>query len=392
VLYQIPNSDIVFAADPLQKARGEDALVAFTWAQYMLHDRARPEWIAYFPMAKAAIKALDATGSWVANHTGATLTRWVIAGASKRGATTWLAGAVADPRVIGIVPIVFDVLNFREGVQHMYRTLGGWTFAFTDYRDMNITLYLNDGSDNMDVLALQVDPLAYAENLTMSKLVVDSTGDEFFQPQDDDFWWGRLPGESLRMMVDNAEHSMATGALYLITGTQVWFKALLDGTPRPSFSWDRAPDGSAITVTVTGPQQPVAVVNRMTTTLDGVRRDFRLVSGDTPANPCKYIPVPVFGSACLRPIIWTGNTIGPVSVDPARNTSVYVATQDAPAVGWRAFLVEVYFNSTIPGLLFQLTTQVREGEDCARLARTARGAHVGAQAVRALSPRRGVWG
>ena len=183
VLYQIPNADVVFAADPLQKARGEDALVAFTWAQYMLHDRARPEWVSYFPMAKAAIKAIDATTAWVQNATGNTLARWVTAGASKRGATTWFTGAVGDPRIIGIVPIVFDVLNFKEGVQHMYRTLGNWTFAFTDYRDMNVTKYLNDGTDNMDVLALQVDPLSYAENLTMSKLVVDATGDEFFQPQ-----------------------------------------------------------------------------------------------------------------------------------------------------------------------------------------------------------------
>ena len=161
------------------------------------------------------------------------------------------------------------------------------------------------------------------------------------------------------MMVDNAEHTMATGALYLITGASVWYKALLDGTPRPSFTWDRAPDGSQITVTVTGPLQPVAVVNRMATTLDGYRRDFRLVAGDTPANPCKFIPVPVFGSACLRPIIWIGNTIGPTVVDPARGTSVYVATQDPPLTGWRGYLVELYFNSTIPGLLFQLTTQVR---------------------------------
>lgn len=312
---------------------------------------------SYFPMAKAAIKAMDATTSYIKNTTGATLSRWVTAGASKRGATTWMTGAVGDPRIIGIVPIVFDVLNFRQGVQHMWRTLGNWTFAFTDYRDMNVTLYLNDGSDNLDVLAAQIDPLAYKENLTMSKLVVDATGDEFFQPQDDDFWWGQLPGENLRMMVDNAEHSMATGALYLITGAEVWMKALLDGTPRPSFTWDRAPDGSAITVTVTG-QQPVAVVNRMATTLDGYRRDFRLVAGDTPANPCKYIPVPVFGSACLRPIIWIGNTIGPESFNPSTNVSVWVATQDVPAVGWRGFLVELYFNSTIPGLMFQLTTQI----------------------------------
>jgi hypothetical protein len=40
----------------------------------------------------------------------------------------------------------------------------------------DITKYLNDGSDNIDVLALQVDPLAYKENLTMPKLVVDATG------------------------------------------------------------------------------------------------------------------------------------------------------------------------------------------------------------------------
>jgi PhoPQ-activated pathogenicity-related protein len=155
------------------------------------------------------------------------------------------------------VPIVFDVLNFKEGVQHMWRTLGNWTFAFTDYRDMNVTLHLNDGTDNLDVLAAQVDPLVYKENLTMAKLVVDATGDEFFQPQDDAFWWGQLPGESLRMMVDNAEHSMATGALYLLTGAETWLKALLEGSPRPSFTWSLNAEDGSITVQVNGPLQPV---------------------------------------------------------------------------------------------------------------------------------------
>ncbi len=156
-------------------------------------------------------------------------------------------------------------------------------------------------------------------------------------------------------MVDNAEHSMATGALYLVTAAEAWFKMLLDGTPRPVFTWKIAADTGAITITVTG-QQPVAVVNRMATTLDGYRRDFRLVTGDTPANPCKYIPVPVFGKACLRPLIWIGETIGATSL--VGNVSTYVATQDVPALGWRAWLVELYFNSTTPGLLQQYTTQV----------------------------------
>jgi hypothetical protein len=160
------------------------------------------------------------------------------------------------------------------------------------------------------------------------------------------------------MMVDNAEHSMATGALYLITGAECWVKALLDGTPRPTFSWTKDAGTGALTITTTG-VQPVRVVNRMTTTLDGYRRDFRLVSGDTPANPCKYIPVPVFGKACLRPMLWLGQDVGAVSLSNATGTvtGTYVLTQDPPQIGWRAWLGELYYNSTIPGIYFQLTTQ-----------------------------------
>lgn len=357
-LFQIPQQPVVFSADPLQKGRSEDALIAYTWEQFMINYQSVPERIAYFPMAKAGIKAIDATSAFLAQRFGGPpVNRWVTAGASKRGATTWLTGAVGDPRIVGIVPVVFDVLNFKEGVQHMYQTLGNWTFAFTDYRDNNVTSHLNDGTNFMDILAAQIDPLAYKENLTMSKLVVDATGDEFFQPQDDSFWWGQLPGESLRMMVDNAEHSMATGALYLITGAETWLKALLEGSPRPSFTWSLNAEDGSITAQVNGPLQPVLAVDRSTTTLDGYRRDFRLVAGDTPINPCPYIKVPLFGSACLRPIIWIGNSIGAVTpFDGASST--YVAHVDPPAAGWRAHLIEFYFNSTIPGLYFQLTTQV----------------------------------
>ena len=51
-------------------------------------------------------------------------THHIVSGASKRGYSTWHVAAV-DPRVIAMVPIVMDELNFAENVQHHYRSLGG---------------------------------------------------------------------------------------------------------------------------------------------------------------------------------------------------------------------------------------------------------------------------
>ena len=67
-------------------------------------------------------------------------TQFIVAGASKRGWTTWTVGAV-DPRVMGIVPVVMDELNFVENIKHHYRSYGGWSFAFDDFWTLNITLF-----------------------------------------------------------------------------------------------------------------------------------------------------------------------------------------------------------------------------------------------------------
>jgi hypothetical protein len=36
------------------------------------------------------------------------------------------------------------------------------------------------------------------------------------QPDDDQYWWGQLQGETYRLMVANAEHSFATGACAVV--------------------------------------------------------------------------------------------------------------------------------------------------------------------------------
>ena len=72
------------------------------------------------------------------------MSKWVIAGASKRGWTTWTVGAVdqalASPRVIGIIPVVMDLFQMQASLHHHYRSLGGWTFAFEPYYEAPVNL------------------------------------------------------------------------------------------------------------------------------------------------------------------------------------------------------------------------------------------------------------
>lgn len=110
------------------QGRTEDALVAWTWKLYMTGEYP-PEIVAYFPMVKATVRALDTIEDFAKKQFGYDVTSHLVAGASKRGWDTWLTGAV-DSRITAIAPIVMDMLNFTQNVMHMYEAYGGWTFAF----------------------------------------------------------------------------------------------------------------------------------------------------------------------------------------------------------------------------------------------------------------------
>ena len=123
--------------------------------------------------------------------------QFIVGGASKRGFTTWAVAAV-DPRVMGIVPIVMDELNFVKNMHHHFRAYGGWSFALDDFFKMNITgeaiqvlkqnliwyllMIFSDMLDDPKFQQMQdmVDVYTYREKLLMPKLVISATGDEFF--------------------------------------------------------------------------------------------------------------------------------------------------------------------------------------------------------------------
>jgi len=59
VIYQVPNCPVVYANDPAKRHRSEDGLVAFGWYNY-LNNTTMPEWLPFFPMAKAGFQCMKA--------------------------------------------------------------------------------------------------------------------------------------------------------------------------------------------------------------------------------------------------------------------------------------------------------------------------------------------
>jgi len=243
-----------------------------------------------------------------------------VAGGSKRGWTTWTVAAV-DKRVIGIAPAVIDVLNFIPSLENHINAYGFWAPSVSDYVDMKITDRLH--TPEMKALLDVVDPYTYRDRLTMPKYVCNSAGDQFFPADSWRFYWEGLKDEKFLCYFPNTDHGLNADAYFRIAG---FYHALMAGTPRPKFAWDRNADGS---FTVRCETKPTAV--RLWKAVNPDARDFRL---ETLGK--KYEAVEL-----------------PLSAD-----GVYTTDVTAPEKGWTAFFLEMEFpNGDFP-FPFVFTTGV----------------------------------
>jgi len=344
VLFQIPNEHITFAADPIQKSRTEDAIIAYTW-DHFLNDPSQPEWLVRFPMVKASIRAMDATAEFVAKELpqlGCQLDYFAVSGASKRGWTTWLVGAVDPKRVMAIAPIVLDAINFVAVEHHEYRSYGGWSYALQDYIDMHLTTRFDD--PNMILLQQNEDPYFFFDRLTMPKMVVNAVADEFQQPDDTNYWWADLPEPKHFMMIPNAEHSLITGIFQAVPAIGSWIQNLLLEEQIPKFSWTISPTDGEIVATI---ENSNAVHSAYVwwayscgiNNFDGVyRRDFRIAHLD---NPCSCGALVDGYCGAFRSVYWSKQELNYTLVKTKRT---YTAKFDAPTDGrWVAFLIDFKF-------------------------------------------------
>lgn len=343
VLFQIPNEDITFSSDSLQMSRGEDEIIAFTWDHY-LKDTSRPDWLVRFPMVKATLRAMDAITDFIATshpELNCQLDYYGVAGASKRGWTTWDVGAVDPTRVTAIVPIVLDAINFVAVEHHQWRSYGGWSWALNDYYEMDIMTRLD--IPEMEMLQTEEDPYFYRDRLTMPKLVVNAVLDEFQQPDDTHYWWNDMPEPKHFIMTPNAEHSEATGIFEIVPAIGTWLMYLLQKETVPTFTWNINESTGEIVATLddvgTVHEASVWWAYSCGTNADGVkRRDFRIMSLD---NPCEC-GVASDGYCVNLKSFWTQETLNEEMVDGKRT---YRAQLEAPTDGrYVAFFIDIKYQ------------------------------------------------
>jgi PhoPQ-activated pathogenicity-related protein len=267
-LHNVPNQPVEFVGDDYGP-RVEDELIAYGWRKFLEGGGEKEDaiWLARLPMTKSAVRAMDVVSELSNSLVGQQVDQFMIAGGSKRGWTTWTTAAV-DDRVVGIAPIVIDMLNVVPSFQHHWQAYGFWAPAVGDYVHEGVMDWM--GTKEFAALLELTEPYSFKERYDMPKFLLNATGDQFFLPDSWQFYWNGLIGEKHLRYVTNSEHSMReTDAIQSLTA---FYQDILTDTPRPEFDWGI--EEGAIVIRTTAEHPPKAI--KLWQAHNPNARDFRV--------------------------------------------------------------------------------------------------------------------
>lgn len=229
LLSQVPNQ-------PLFDNLTEDALISETLVRAIAdHDAT---WPALFPMAKSAIRAMDATQEVVKQEASRDVKRFMVTGASKRGWTTWLTAASGDKRVVAIAPIVIDTLNIQKQMQYQIETWGTWSLSIHDYTERKL---LDVDPEKMDDFTKRlwrmVDPYSYRSRMTLPKLLVHGTNDPYWTVDATQNYWDGLVGPKYILTLSNVGHNLGNKQLDAYATITTFAKNAFRDGPWPEVTW-----------------------------------------------------------------------------------------------------------------------------------------------------------
>jgi PhoPQ-activated pathogenicity-related protein len=317
-LQGVPNEPVRFADE--NRTRNEDEIIAYTFDRYLKTGDAT--WPLLLPMVKSAVRAMDAIQDFGRNHaeTPFTINRFVLTGASKRGWTTWLTGAT-DKRVVAIAPMVIDMLNLPAQMERQLEYYGKYAESIHDYTDFNLQERFQEpnGQKLLDI----VDPYRYLRRLTMPKLVLLGSGDQYWTVNASSLYYPALKGPKSLHYEPNADHGLASrqGTIQALTA---FYDAVIKGRTMPQFTWQFQPNG-----------------------------EFQVIAKDLPVRANLWVahaPTKDFRLKTIGPV-WKAQ---PLTPDPE---GVYSGAVVKPEEGFAAYYIEMIYKSSL-GFEYSLTTEM----------------------------------
>ncbi|MFP6719633.1 MAG: PhoPQ-activated protein PqaA family protein [Candidatus Poribacteria bacterium] len=259
VLSQVPNQ-------PLYDGKGEDDLIAHTFEKYLELEDAT--WLLLLPMVNSAIKAMDALQTFINQTLQVTIKDFVIMGASKRGWTSWLTAAV-DSRIKATMPIVIDTLNMPDQMKYQLEVWGSYSEEIGDYTVRGIQDHL--GTEMGQNLVSIVDPYSYREQLTMPKLSVIGTNDNYWVLDAMNLYWDGLPDPKYVLYVPNSGHNLEDRER-AISGLTGFYRFVASDRDLPSITWKHSQENDRLQLHYKSDQKPVEARLWVAASIN---RDFR---------------------------------------------------------------------------------------------------------------------
>jgi PhoPQ-activated pathogenicity-related protein len=242
ILADVPNQ-------PLFERR-EDALISYTFQRYL--EEGDPDWPLLFPMTRAAVAAMEAVEALAATHWDTELQGFVVTGASKRGWTSYLTAAAVPDKVLGLAPLVFDILNMPLQIAHQREFWGETSPQISDYTQAGLTQAFVDSPAGAR-LAWVVDPYTYRYAYTMPKLVILGANDAYWPVDAVNLYWPGLPAPKLLLVVPNSGHGLEDRGR-VISSLAAFARAVAVGVPLPHLAatYELGPAGLRLSLEAAG--------------------------------------------------------------------------------------------------------------------------------------------
>jgi PhoPQ-activated pathogenicity-related protein len=246
VLPQVPNQ-------PLLDGKSEDDLISHTFVEFM--KTGEPDWPLLQPMAKSAVAAMNAV-QHRGEQLGHPVKNFIVTGASKRGWTTWLAGAM-DDRVIGIAPMVIPILNLKAQTEYQMASWGHYSEQIDDYVRRGLMQVFD--SPRGKLLWTLVDPHTYLDRITEPVLEINGTNDRYWTVNAASLYSNDIKPPHAIVYLPNAGHGLDKNRPYATQTLGAFFRHVASGKPLPKLDGTAEESAEGLTLQVTANPAPKSI-------------------------------------------------------------------------------------------------------------------------------------